>query len=296
MNNALMATLPNHVVSYGRPDQPPKSVTLPNQDPSEMESEDIGDGEDEDDVHGDDWDVQGIEDCEDFDDAHDLQDSNDFHDPNDIYADTNDIYADTNDIYANTNYNTPVLGKSKHVCHLLESECPLEDGFDVSPDEDEDRALAVIHGSESFNVLDMHHQRNGRPRPPNPQDLDKIRRSSQPQPLASPKSVPNKNKTKKQHKWWRPQATITNPTILKFYPPRWHDALERAKNKFRLFLTTVNGFPSRSVGLEEAVDCLKEALEDFRKMDKRVEKGAYAIFRYSITTKQKSRVLQKTPR
>jgi hypothetical protein len=57
----------------------------------------------------------------------------------------------------------------------------------------------------------------------------------------------------------------------------WRQVLEGAKEKFRVFLTTDNGFPSREVGLQEARDCLMEALEDFRKLGKKVEKGTYAI-------------------
>jgi len=57
----------------------------------------------------------------------------------------------------------------------------------------------------------------------------------------------------------------------------WRQVLESAKEKFRVFLTTDNGFPSRELGLQEAKDCLMEALVDFRKSDRKVEKGAYAI-------------------
>jgi hypothetical protein len=136
--------------------------------------------------------------------------------------------------------------------------------------------------TKSFSVLARHHQRNGKPKPPDPQDLQDIRTkgSQQPhKPSHSPSDQGNANNDRKHN--LRPldgdRGAVQDPTLLKFYPHIWRDVLEHAKEKFRLFLTSVNAFPTRILGLQEAKDCLTEALEDFRQADKKVEKGMHAI-------------------
>ena len=69
----------------------------------------------------------------------------------------------------------------------------------------------------------------------------------------------------------------SDPTQIKFYPPRWRDLLERAKEFFRSFLCNVDGFPSREVGLREAKDCINEALDEFFKARREVESGSYKL-------------------
>jgi hypothetical protein len=41
----------------------------------------------------------------------------------------------------------------------------------------------------------------------------------------------------------------------------WRDVLEQPKEKFWLFIATVNGFPTCEDGVQEVADCLDEALD-----------------------------------
>jgi hypothetical protein len=123
-----------------------------------------------------------------------------------------------------------------------------------------------------FNVLARHHQKTSRPQAPDPQELSNIRTKGQqsaPSKAASGKGSTTKEKCKQQDHL----DSIDDPSVLKFYPLMWCQVLEGAKEKFQVFLTIDNGFPLCEVGLQEAKDCLLEAMEDFWKLDKKVELG-----------------------
>ena len=134
----------------------------------------------------------------------------------------------------------------------------------------------------SFNVLARHHQKNKTPCAPDLQALHDIRIQGQTNFLVPSDAAPNLQNSNNEKKAKHATASEDregngDPTQLKFYPPRWHDLLEHAKELFRCFLSNVNGFPSHEVGLQEAKDCINEALEEFSEAGKEIESSSYEL-------------------
>jgi hypothetical protein len=63
------------------------------------------------------------------------------------------------------------------------------------------------------------------------------------------------------------------PTQLHCYPSQWRDVLERAKWRFRLWLSTQCPFPDRDRHISEAEDCIDEALAEHMANGGGVEPG-----------------------
>lgn len=178
----------------------------------------------------------------------------------------------------------------------------LEKDFDISPDEDERRALAVVHGysqgngrgrrvpgaamitlgtsgDSSYNILENHHRRNGAPRPPDPEVLKAIQSGSQPAQRSRSASVSISGSHVRRLSQRSENQIRGHSTQLQFYPPVWRDILEIAKAKFRLYLTSVKPFPNRGEGVDEAAECLLEAVAEHRDAVKKVEPGYWEEYK-----------------
>ena len=132
----------------------------------------------------------------------------------------------------------------------------------------------------SYDVLGNHHQKNGAPRPPDPEELNAIRSKSQTnaQPhhgTPAPNSPHWQKKRARRHTRTDRSGVHQDPTQLQFYPPVWRDVLESAKNKLRCYAGTKNFFPTRDEGIQEAGDCITEVLADYQAQGKKVEAGMW---------------------
>lgn len=136
--------------------------------------------------------------------------------------------------------------------------------------------------SAAEDVLEKHHAKNRRPRPPNPDQLNRIRNASvrkeeeesddgNDSETIGPQRAGRYSKT--------PRSEIeAKPTQLNFYPGNWRDLLEFAKRIFRRWLACENGFPTRRLKLPpEAGECVAEALAEHRDKGGVVEPGKYML-------------------
>lgn len=65
------------------------------------------------------------------------------------------------------------------------------------------------------------------------------------------------------------------PTQLGFYPSQWSDVLDKAKKKFHLFLATDVPFPNRDEHFSKAEDCISEAIDEHQKRGGQLENGKF---------------------
>jgi len=77
----------------------------------------------------------------------------------------------------------------------------------------------------------------------------------------------------------RRQSPRTNtdppPRTLESYPPRWQEVIGRAKRAFRAYVAGQCGFPDPISGIQEARECLEDALEVLREEGATVEPGKF---------------------
>jgi hypothetical protein len=52
-----------------------------------------------------------------------------------------------------------------------------------------------------------------------------------------------------------------NPRTLEFYPPQWQEVITSAKRAFRAYVAGKCGFPDGVEGMNEARECLRDAIE-----------------------------------
>jgi hypothetical protein len=139
----------------------------------------------------------------------------------------------------------------------------------------------------SYDVLGNHHQRNGAPRPPEPEVLNAIRSKGRanPQPHHTPTPSSPHWKKKRARRGARTESggVHQDPTQLQFYPPCWRDVLETSKERLRCFAGTQNFFPTRDVGIREAGDCIAEVLAEYQAEGKKVEAGMWIASTFSGT-------------
>lgn len=150
---------------------------------------------------------------------------------------------------------------------------------------------------DDINVLQEHRKRNKGPRPPNPARLQKSAtvHSQLQEPASSAntaaknksnvnisdgdddneddddKSQPLKKRAKRHSKTTRSETGV--PTQLQFYPSQWSDVLENAKQRYRLYLATVNAFPHRKKDRQQATFSLMEAIAAHENEGGMVEPG-----------------------
>lgn len=184
----------------------------------------------------------------------------------------------------------------KHSIILFALTIRVEEGFDVSPDEDERAALQglrtvsqAVAEDDSFDVLTEHHKRNRAPRAPRQQNLLPpraptstvvSRRESDESTNDESDSNTTKNGRVKRHSRVPYTERIPQPTQLKFYPSQWREVLENAKNNYRLFLVGTYPWPERTKDLKECADCLTEALTRHEEDDREVKEGKNLSDRY----------------
>lgn len=109
--------------------------------------------------------------------------------------------------------------------------------------------------SSDQSVLRQHHLRNRTPKAP--VHLPQIS-------LAPPQSIPAPLSTPSQ------PASERRPT-LDTYPPSWREVISNAKKTYRVYLAGTNGFPDSPEAVQEACECLADALAVHREEGKTVE-------------------------
>ncbi|KAG1851283.1 hypothetical protein DFJ58DRAFT_842178, partial [Suillus subalutaceus] len=117
-------------------------------------------------------------------------------------------------------------------------------------------------------VLDDHHARNRRPRIPDPDKLEHLRRHATTQDLAEPSEeeevvVPRK----------RMRTVKSTAQNIRFYPPSWRDVLEAAKKKSRLGLLTSTASKHSDFLQTKAIKYILEMLDDFGSQGIGVDNG-----------------------
>jgi hypothetical protein len=74
-------------------------------------------------------------------------------------------------------------------------------------------------------------------------------------------------------------------TQLRFYPARWVEVLNIAKNNWRLHISTGQPFPDREQHLNIAAECLTEAMNDYQDNDAtQLEAGMFLFIICSLLT------------
>lgn len=102
-------------------------------------------------------------------------------------------------------------------------------------------------------MLQAHYARNRTPKAPNP---SRTRRA----PESSPPSPPSPNLDSDTRK-------------LNSYPSCWQEVINYAKQTFRAYIAGQDGFPDGVRGMEEARECLDDALAVYLEDGGRVEPG-----------------------
>ncbi len=74
--------------------------------------------------------------------------------------------------------------------------------------------------------------------------------------------------------------STTDLKKLGFYPPQWHDVLERAQQLWRPWMALECGFPKQEIRahLDMAAQCVTDALSEHQKGGGKVENGSYLPF------------------
>ena len=91
-------------------------------------------------------------------------------------------------------------------------------------------------------MLQAHYARNRTPKAPNPSHVRCA-------PLVAPPPP-----TQEQG------GSNTASHTLSSYPPQWQEVINYAKRSFRAYIAGTNGFPDALTGVEEARECLDDAL------------------------------------
>jgi hypothetical protein len=93
------------------------------------------------------------------------------------------------------------------------------------------------------SVLQAHYARNRTPKAPNPSRIRRAPPATVPPPLPPPRGTPN-----------------NAPRTLSSYPPHWQEVISYAKLSFRSHVAGTDGFPDALTGVEQAKECLEDAL------------------------------------
>ncbi|KAH7917133.1 hypothetical protein BV22DRAFT_1052658, partial [Leucogyrophana mollusca] len=151
--------------------------------------------------------------------------------------------------------------------------------------------------NEGYDVLDRHHVKNRRPRPPSPRFLEDVRKS-EPAPVAIPRlknkrarktsksvstavgssgSEPEPPKRKRGKFSVTPKDRIAlDPTKIGFYPSLWKDFIEKCKVDMRLHASTVDPFPTLPTAVDEvAVEILMTTLAMYKEQKRSLERDIW---------------------
>jgi len=143
--------------------------------------------------------------------------------------------------------------------------------------------IAQELGSDEF-VLQQHHKRNRTLKAPMPLPP---RLSSVPLPQSLPATPP----------LTPAQLPADDRSTLDSYPPLWREVITSAKKTFRAYIAGKNGFPNPSKAVEEARECLEDALEVHCEGGKSVEACKWNYHRFNKFIAHRSRIsMQHLPR
>lgn len=128
--------------------------------------------------------------------------------------------------------------------------------------------------SRDHEVLTAHHERNRRPKPPDPKHLKAVWDSTEAQHVnnrsISPSSTIDTESNSDEPSIFVGRAKRNSKcsggpqvTQLGFYPGNWVSVLENGKDLNRISVAIKAGFPTRAEGLKEADGCLHEAMVTF---------------------------------
>jgi hypothetical protein len=145
----------------------------------------------------------------------------------------------------------------------------------------------IADADSGYDVLEAHHRRNRKPRPPNPARLNSIRQATQPtadERLARDAEIHESDSDTaadipraRRHSKTPYGGNPALPTQLHFYPSQWRDVLEQAKWKFRIWLSMHCPFPDREKHIANAEDCIDEALAEHKADGGGVEPGIWHL-------------------
>jgi hypothetical protein len=123
------------------------------------------------------------------------------------------------------------------------------------------------------DVLQSHHKKNGRPRLPDPEMLDLIRRQETQATNTKSRNSGVKAQKVKSAKSKEPTKG-PRPTQLGWYPPRWKSFLEEAKSECRVQHAIENAFPDAVKDLPLSVtEALTSSLVEWLEAGNEVEAG-----------------------
>jgi hypothetical protein len=156
-------------------------------------------------------------------------------------------------------------GKISHACvhHATElAHLPYADEFTRA------RSRVADSSHNARDVLQDHRAKNCRPRMPDLDELETLRRRATTQDSAQSSSEEEVVVPRKRTRMIK--ATAQN---IRFYPPSWKDLLEAAKKKSRLGLLTSTASKRSDFLKTKGIEYLLETLEDFGSQGVGVDDG-----------------------
>lgn len=137
------------------------------------------------------------------------------------------------------------------------------------------------------DVLERHHSRNRRPRPPSPARLLGLQSQGE-QPRQDPaagdvaESEDDAPRHKRHSKTPR-QDSCTDPTQLGFYPAKWKDFLEECKVETRTYAAVRDPWPRSKLAINGFIsDAIDMVLQKWRREEQTIEKHYYPKHRKAM--------------
>jgi hypothetical protein len=196
-------------------------------------------------------------------------------------------------------------GTSKQVCPDIVSTYWLLDFLLIS----------LFQPNIDYDVLERHHTKNHRPRPPSPSYLHDVHRGNTRQNYLHVKLKRtctnnlaeegficddddleiNTSCTAKRKKSANGIAATIKPTTVKFFPPLWGRLLDRAKAHFRQHLTLEVPFPQREVAVDGTCPEMLSAatVVYWQEQERSVETGIFSHTVYNSLLTTSSRFLSR---
>ena len=145
----------------------------------------------------------------------------------------------------------------------------------------------LLQENDTYDVVANYHQRNRVPRAPDPDHLHRIRKSRLNDRHDETESSADESEMSDTQSTRRPRAkrnsrrayraTSDDAKRFRFYPDQWRKVLDKAKDRFRLWMVTECGFPNKKNGAHRlaAGNHIRQALFKHQEDGGRVEDGLF---------------------
>ena len=142
----------------------------------------------------------------------------------------------------------------------------------------------VLGCVQDIDVLDKHHTKNRRPRPPNTSDLAAVRGRNNGSANAGNEESDSSIKLRNKRYSKTPKsAHSASPTQVGFYPPKWKDFLEECKVETRTYAAINDPWPHRRQLLNGFIlDTINMSILRWKREERSVERGYYLKYKKAM--------------